>query len=49
MVEFGAYAGQCRFRNCTHTHEPGCAVKEAVDRGDIPRARYESYLRLVDL
>ena len=38
----------CRFRNCTHTHEPGCAVKDAVERGDIARARYESYVRIYD-
>jgi ribosome biogenesis GTPase len=49
MIEFDAYAGQCRFRNCAHTHEPGCAVKDAVARGEIPRARYESYLKLLDL
>jgi len=36
----------CRFRNCTHTHEPGCAVREAVESGAIPRARFASYLRI---
>jgi ribosome biogenesis GTPase / thiamine phosphate phosphatase len=36
----------CRFRNCTHIHEPGCAVKEAVEKGDIALSRYESYLRI---
>lgn len=39
---------QCRFFNCTHVHEPGCAVKEAVERGDIPVTRYESYLSLIE-
>ena len=38
----------CRFYNCTHTHEPGCAVIEAVRRGDISPARYESYLKILD-
>ena len=38
---------QCRFFNCTHTHEPGCAVKEAAEKGDIPATRYESYLSLI--
>ena len=38
----------CRFYNCTHTHEPGCAVIEAVRRGDISLARYESYLKILD-
>ena len=38
----------CRFYNCTHTHEPGCAVVEAVRRGEIAAARYESYLKILD-
>ncbi|MEI6679736.1 MAG: ribosome small subunit-dependent GTPase A [Mariniphaga sp.] len=38
---------QCRFFNCTHTHEPGCAVKAAADKGAIPASRYESYLSLI--
>ncbi len=38
----------CRFYNCTHTHEPGCAVVEAVRRGAIAAARYESYLKMRD-
>ena len=38
----------CRFYNCTHTHEPGCAVVEAVQRGEIAAARYESYLKMLD-
>ncbi len=44
--EFHDYLGQCRFSDCSHVHEPGCAVKDAVDTGDISRLRYESYLRL---
>ena len=38
----------CRFYNCTHTHEPGCAVVEAVRRGEIAPTRYESYLKILD-
>jgi ribosome biogenesis GTPase / thiamine phosphate phosphatase len=38
---------QCRFFNCTHVHEPGCAVKAAVEIGEIPMTRYESYLSLI--
>ena len=36
----------CQFNDCTHTHEPGCAVRRALDEGKIHRERYESYLRL---
>lgn len=39
-------AGGCRFRDCTHTHEPGCAVREAVAEGDIDEARLEACLSL---
>jgi ribosome biogenesis GTPase len=38
---------RCNFSDCTHTHEPGCAVKVAVESGDIPTARYQAYLRIV--
>ena len=38
----------CRFAPCTHTHEPGCAVKEAVENGDISYERYSSYLGMLD-
>ena len=41
-------APDCRFYNCTHTHEPGCAVKEAVENGEISVERYESYLGMLD-
>ena len=38
----------CRFTPCTHTHEPGCAVKEAVENGEISYDRYSSYLGMLD-
>lgn len=38
----------CRFTPCTHTHEPGCAVKEAVENGGISYERYSSYLGMLD-
>ena len=41
-------APQCRFYNCTHTHEPGCAVVEAVKEGEVAWSRYESYLKILD-
>jgi ribosome biogenesis GTPase len=46
--EFRPYVDACRFgSSCTHTHEPRCAVHEAVDRGAIERQRYESYLAMM--
>ena len=41
-------APDCRFYNCTHTHEPGCAVREAVEEGIVAWSRYESYLKILD-
>lgn len=41
-------AQDCRFTPCTHTHEPGCAVKEAVENGDITYDRYSSYLGMLE-
>lgn len=38
----------CRFNNCTHTHEPGCAVRDAVEQGHISMSRYTSYLSILD-
>ena len=40
-------AGSCRFSDCRHRREPDCAVLEAVETGEVPRSRYESYLRLL--
>jgi ribosome biogenesis GTPase len=44
--EISHYRDGCTFRSCSHTHEPQCAVVDAVNRGDIDRERYESYVRL---
>jgi ribosome biogenesis GTPase len=38
----------CRFNNCTHTHEPGCAVRQAVENHDISESRYTSYLSMLE-
>ena len=38
----------CKFAPCTHTHEPGCAVKDAVDKGEISAERYYSYLAMLE-
>ena len=40
--------GNCKFHNCTHTHEPNCAVRQAVEDGKIAYSRYNSYLSLID-
>jgi ribosome biogenesis GTPase len=44
--EFEEAAELCRFTNCTHVHEPDCEVRDGVERGEIPAARYETYARL---
>jgi ribosome biogenesis GTPase len=41
--EFAGHAGRCSFRNCSHIHEPGCAVREAAEMGKINSRRYEHY------
>lgn len=46
--ELFRYAAQCKYTMCTHTHEPDCAVKTAVDNGNISPERYESYLKMLD-
>ena len=46
FVEIKPFVEQCEFSDCTHTHEPGCAVLAAVEAGHIARSRYESYQRL---
>lgn len=46
--EIFEHSKQCRFSNCTHTHEPGCAVIEAVEQHRIALSRYQSYLSMLD-
>jgi len=46
--DFDPIVPGCRFSTCSHVHEPACAVKEAVEDGEIARQRYESYLRLME-
>ena len=40
------YIGRCRFSNCSHLSEPGCAVKAAIASGELPRERWDSYCKL---
>ncbi|MGC4105742.1 MAG: ribosome small subunit-dependent GTPase A [Thermomicrobiales bacterium] len=44
--EFRAFLGGCFYQDCTHVHEPDCAIRTAVDAGEIARRRYESYVAL---
>ncbi|MCZ6597639.1 MAG: ribosome small subunit-dependent GTPase A, partial [Planctomycetota bacterium] len=44
--ELAKHAAGCRFRDCSHDHEPDCAVRAAVASGGIPAARWRSYLRI---
>lgn len=46
--EFAPYEGQCRFLGCSHTHEPDCAVKEALKEGNISELRYQNYIGLYE-
>ena len=46
--DFGKFIGQCRFDDCSHRKEPGCAVRTALEAGEIEPSRYDSYLRLYE-
>nr|WKN39209.1 ribosome small subunit-dependent GTPase A [Tunicatimonas sp. TK19036] len=46
--EMRALLGECKFYDCTHTHEPGCAVRAAVDEGEISESRYYNYLSMLE-
>ncbi len=46
FLDLGPYIRRCRYRNCQHRDEPGCAVRDAMEAGDIPKFRYDAYMRL---
>lgn len=46
FIDIAKYVTGCRFRDCTHTNEPGCAVRQAVKQGHVSRERYRSFIRL---
>ena len=46
--DFGAYIGKCRFDDCSHRKEPDCAVRAALEAGEIEKSRYDSYLKLYE-
>ena len=45
--ELRHFSHYCKFRSCTHTHEPSCAVKEALESGDLWQSRYDNYLQFL--
>lgn len=48
MPDLREHAGECRFYNCSHRHEPGCSVRQALAEGDISDSRYRLYQQLYD-
>ena len=48
FLDFGEFIGKCRFDDCSHRREPGCAVRRAFEEGFIEKTRYDSYLRLYE-
>ena len=47
--DFAPYLGKCQFQDCAHLKEPGCAVRAALERGEVEPTRYESYKRLYEM
>ena len=48
FTEFASYDGLCKYQPCSHIHEPGCVVKEKLEKGEICRSRYENYVQMYD-
>lgn len=48
FTEFLPYEGQCRYLGCSHIHEPGCIVKEKLEKGEICLSRYENYVQMYE-
>ena len=46
--DFAPYVGKCQFRDCAHLAEPGCAIRDALECGEIQKSRYDSYVRLYE-
>ena len=46
--DFAPYLGKCQFHDCSHRAEPACAIRQAVEQGEIEKTRYDSYLRLYE-
>ncbi len=48
FVEFHDYLGLCKYRDCKHDTDPGCAIREAVEEGKIAETRFENYHRILE-
>ena len=48
FVEFHDYLGHCKYRDCKHDTDPGCAIREAVEKGAIAETRFENYHRILE-
>lgn len=48
FLEFLALKGKCKFNNCIHINEPDCAIKKALEKGDIAKSRYKNYLSMLE-
>lgn len=48
FTEFASYQGLCKYQPCSHIHEPGCVVKEKLEKGEICRSRYENYVQMYE-
>ncbi|EJJ0545896.1 MULTISPECIES: small ribosomal subunit biogenesis GTPase RsgA [Cronobacter] len=48
FIEFHDYLGLCKFRDCKHGSDPGCAIREAVERGEIAETRFDNYHRILE-
>jgi len=46
--EFRPFLGYCKFRDCKHGSDPGCAIRDAVDRGEIAEERFDNYHRILE-
>ena len=48
FIEFQDHVGNCRFRDCKHKNDPGCALQEAVKKGEIKKGRFDNYMRILE-